>query len=77
MSVDVVKNEGRIRYRAAQRGFRVMRTRGLECKRRQEAGAGIYVLFDQATNVVLPAATLADIAEFLQDRDRTRRRQLH
>ena len=66
-------------FDTAQRnaGFRVMRTRGLECKRRQEAGAGIYVLFDQATNVVLPAATLADIAEFLQDRDRTRRRQLH
>lgn len=61
-----VNDEGCIRYRAARRGFRVMQTRGLECKRREET---------QATNgVALFAATLGDIAAFLKAHDS---RQLH
>ena len=76
MSVDVVKNEGRLRYRAAQRGFRVMQTRGLEYKRRKEDGAGTYMLLGR-DGVALSAATLSDIAEFLAAHDRAHRRQLH
>ena len=70
-----VNDEGCIRYRAARRGFRVMQTRGLECKRREETGAGTYILVNQATNgVALFAATLGDIAAFLKAHDS---RQLH
>jgi hypothetical protein len=76
MSIDVVKDESRIRYHAAQRGFRVMRTRGLEYKRRKQCGIGTFVLLGQ-DGVALSAATLSDIAEFLEAHDRTQRRQLH
>ena len=71
-----MRDEGRIRYRAARRGFRVMQTRGLEYNRRKEAGAGTYLLLGH-DGVALSAATLSDIAEFLEAHDRAQRRQLH
>ena len=37
---DVVKDEARIRYRAKRRDFCVVRTRGLEYKRREQCGIG-------------------------------------
>ena len=45
-------DEGRIRYRAARRGFRVMQTRGLEHDRRDKAGDGTFMLLDETTNGV-------------------------
>lgn len=70
--------EAKMRYRAARRGFCVMQTRGREYERRKTAGAGTYMLIDQATNgVILHAASLVDIAVFLQDHDQDRRHQLH
>ena len=73
-----MSDEARIRYRAFRRGFRVMCTRGRECKRREKAGVGPYMLLNQATNsVALFAATLADIAIFLRAYDQQRHRRLH
>lgn len=69
-------DEGRIRYQAARRGFRVMQTRGLEHERREKAGAGTFMLLDEAA-VVLFAATLADIAVFLKANDHARRHHPH
>jgi hypothetical protein len=79
LSDDVdVGDEGRIRYQAARRGFRVMQTRGLECKRREEAGVGTYMLINETNNgVALFAATLGDIAAFLKVHDQARQRQFH
>jgi hypothetical protein len=55
-----------------------MQTRGLECKRREETGAGTYLLVNHAANgVALFAATLGDIAAILKAHDRQQRRQLH
>jgi hypothetical protein len=76
MMVDVVKYEARLRYRARRAGYCVVRTRGLEYKRRKEAGAGTYILLSH-DGVALSAATLSDIAEFLRAHDRAQRRQLH
>jgi hypothetical protein len=71
-------DEGRIRYRAARRGFRVMQTRGLEHDRREKAGAGTFMLLDETTNgVALFAATLGDIAAFLKANDQARRHHIH
>lgn len=62
-----VNDESRIRYRARRRGFSVMQTRGAECRRREQAGIGTYLLLDQSTNsTALHAATLHDIADFLK-----------
>ena len=76
MSVDVVKDEARLRYRAKRAGYCVVRARGLEHKRRKAAGAGTYMLLSH-DGVALSAATLSDIAEFLEAHDRAQRRQLH
>jgi len=77
MSVDVVKDEARLRYRAKRAGYCVVRTRGLEHKRRKAAGAGTYMLLSHDGVALLSTATLSDIAEFLEAHDRTQRRQLH
>ena len=74
--VDVVKQQARIRYRAKRAGYCVMQTRGLEKRRRQQCGIGIFMLLID-DGVALSAATLSDIAEFLEAHDRTQRRQLH
>jgi hypothetical protein len=71
-----VNDESRIRYQASRRGLCVMQTRGRECKRREAAGAGTYMLLT-TNGVALFAATLGDIAAFLLAHDRTSRRQLH
>jgi hypothetical protein len=71
-------SEGRIRYRAARCGFYLTQTRGLENKRREDAGVGTYMLIDQQTeSVALFAATLSDINEFLQDRSHAKQPRLH
>ena len=68
-------NERRIRYHATKCGFPLMQTRGDEYERRRRCGIGAYLLIDRDTNaVVLPAATLAEITEFL---DSAPRQQLH
>jgi hypothetical protein len=73
-----VNDEGRIRHQAARRGFRVMRTRGREHKRRQQTGAGTYMLINQETNsVALFAATLEDIARFVEAHKRTQKQKLN
>lgn len=69
-------DESRLRYRARRAGYCLMQTRGLECKRREEAGVGTYVLLG-TDGVALPVATLEDIAEFLEACDRAQRRALH
>ena len=70
--------ESRVRYHAARRGYRVMHTRGAETKRREQAGAGTYMLIDQANNTVpLAVATLADIVDFLRHHGRAQRSQMH
>jgi hypothetical protein len=70
--------ESRLRYYAKRRGYYVMHTRGFELKRREKTGAGCYVLINMQTDTVaLPAATLTDIFEFLQDHDHVQRRQNH
>jgi hypothetical protein len=73
-----VNDEGRIRHQAARRGFRVMRTRGREHERRQQTGAGTYMLINQETNsVALFAATLEDIARFIEVQKRTQKQKLN
>ena len=72
--VDVVKQQARLRYRAKRLGYCLMQTRGVENQRRDASGAGTFVLFGP-DGVALSAATLEDIAAFLQDR--AHRRQLH
>jgi hypothetical protein len=74
--IDVVKYEAQLRYRAKRLGYSVMRTRGLEIRRREARGIGEFVLLGQ-DGVALHAATLDDIAKFLQDRNRAHKRQLH
>jgi hypothetical protein len=74
--IDVVKYEAQLRYRAARRGYRVMQTRGLENRRREQCGIGTFVLLGQ-DGVALSAATLDDISEFLEAHERAQRRQLH
>jgi hypothetical protein len=55
-----------------------MKARGFERRRREEIGAGTYMLLNQATNgVALFAATLGDIAAFLKDHDQNRQCRLH
>ena len=76
MNVDIVKYEARIRYRAKRLGYNVMRTRGLENQRREASGVGAFVLLGR-DGVALSAATLDDIAKFLEARDQSQRRQLH
>jgi hypothetical protein len=54
-----------------------MKARGLERERRRKAGAGAYLLINQATDgVVMHAATLGDIAAFLKAAP-TARRHVH
>ena len=72
MGVDVVKDEARIRYRAKRVDYCVVRTRGLEYRRREQCGIGTFMLLSH-DGVALFAATLSDIAEFL---DRAPLRQL-
>jgi hypothetical protein len=74
--VDVVKYEAQLRYRAKRLGYSVMRTRGIENQRREARGVGAFLLLGQ-DGVALHAATLDDIAKFLQDRDRAQKQQLH
>ena len=74
--VDVVKLQARLRYRAARRGFRVMQTRGLENRRREQCGIGTFMLLGH-DGVALSVATLSDITDFLEAHDRAQRRQLH
>ncbi|MGB6914251.1 MAG: hypothetical protein WBE42_16085, partial [Pseudolabrys sp.] len=74
--VDVVKQQARLRYRAKRLGYCLMQTRGIENQRREASGVGTFVLFGP-DGVALSAATLSDIAEFLEAHDRTQRRQLH
>jgi hypothetical protein len=74
--VDVVKYEARLRYTAKRLGYSVMLTRGLENRRREASGIGAFMLLGQ-DGVALHAATLDDIAKFLQDRDRAQKQQLH
>ena len=74
--VDVVKYEARLRYRAKRLGYSLMRTRGLENRRREASGVGTFVLFGP-DGVALSAATLSDIAAFLQEHARAQWRRLH
>ena len=74
--VDVVKYEARLRYRAKRIGYCVVRTRGLENRRREASGIGAFILLGQ-DGVALSAATLDDIAEFLEAHDQAQKRQLH
>ncbi len=60
-----LNDESRIRHRARRRGFHVLRTRGRERKRRAAMGQGELMLSD-AYKVVLFAATLEEIAAFLE-----------
>jgi hypothetical protein len=76
MSVDVVKDEARIRYQAKRAGYCVVRTRGLENRRRERCGIGTFMLLGH-DGVALSFATLSDIAKFLEAHDRARRRRLH
>ena len=76
MMVDIVNFEQRLRYHAARRGYRVMRTRGLEHRRRKQCGIGTFVLRGQ-DGVALSAATLDDISEFLEAHERAQWRRLH
>ena len=69
----VAKDEARIRYRAKRVDYCVVRTRGLENRRREQCGIGTFMLLSH-DGVALFAATLSDIAEFL---DRAPLRQLH
>ena len=74
--VDVVKQQARLRYRAKRLGYCLMQTRGNENQRREASGAGTFVLFGR-DGVALSAATLEDIAAFLQEHGQAQRRQLH
>ena len=65
--VDVVKQQARIRYRAKRLGYCLMQTRGIENQRREASGVGTFVLFGP-DGVALSAATLEDIAAFLEGR---------
>ena len=71
-----VNDESRIRHKAKRTGFTVLRTRGLESRRREASGIGTFMLLSQ-DGVTLPHATLGDIAEFLQAHDQAQKRQLH
>jgi hypothetical protein len=73
---DGVMDESRVRYRAKRAGYYVVQTRGLENKRREEAGVGTYMLLSH-DGTALSAATLDDIREFLEAHDQAQRRQLH
>jgi hypothetical protein len=74
--IDVVKYEAQLRYRAKRLGYSVMRTRGRENQRRKASGIGAFVLLGQG-GVALHAATLDDIAKFLQNRARAQKQPLH
>ena len=74
--VDVVKYQARLRYRAKRLGYCLMQTRGNENQRREQCGIGTFMLLGH-DGVALSAATLSDIAEFLEAHDRAQRRQLH
>jgi hypothetical protein len=74
---DVVKYEARLRYRAKRLGYSVMLTRGLENRRREASGIGAFMLLGEDGVALLHAATLDDIAKFLQGRDQAQRRRLH
>jgi hypothetical protein len=75
--VDVVKYQARLRYRAKRMGYCVVLTRGLENRRREASGIGEFMLLGQDGGVALSAATLDDIAKFLEAHDRAQKRQLH
>ena len=73
--VDVVKYQARLRYRAKRLGYCLIQTRGVENWRREATGVGTFVLLGR-DGVALSAATLEDIAAFLQEHDRAQRRYL-
>lgn len=68
-------DERSIRYHAKRRGYYVSLTRGAELKRPSQAGIGAYLLIDQSNNcTILLAATLDDLADFIETYDKAPRR---
>jgi hypothetical protein len=70
-------DESLIRCRAKRSGFCVVKTRGLEHRRRTASGAGVFMLLAPGGVTALGAATLTDIAEFLEAHERAQWRRLH
>jgi hypothetical protein len=69
-------DESRIRNRARRRRFQITRVRGREAERRLASGQGDLMLLG-ADRVVLFAATLDEIAAFLEAHDEENKRSMH
>ena len=65
MEGEIWRDAASIRYRAKRCGFYAMQTRGIEARRRREAGVGTWMLLS-ANGVEIFATTLGGIAEFLE-----------